>query len=484
MTAINDAAQVENRNGYGRCMIATKDLRVGLELMMEKPYVAVVDDASLNQTCSGCFRLAAHMQQCSSCKVVQYCSQTCQRSDWSIHKPECEGFKAVQPRIPPSPVRLLGRMMFKRAKDCNEFERVVGQLESHRDKRASKDIEHIAAMLQMASGFIPPALLLSTTADMIALCCKIQVNTMTTERGVAIYDRLSTVNHSCVPNACLTFGIGGIARLSPMTAIASGDQITISYVDVFQSCETRQRQLKEQYYFDCTCRLCTANANGGMAGRDLMICTTALPTRCSGYWTTALMNTCCSICNRCDVESRQQCISQFDSAVDLYQSTKKQTNDASASQSILTRALESLELIVCKSHSVLIRLRTDLIEILVGQRNYAKVIELSNDQLDAFRCVWKASQSIEKGISESDNAYPVWPMESVSSVDIFKASMWTMDDDLDRVAELGKQAAHNLRITHGEKHPMYLDLTEGLEDVLRELEARHSGVDSVKMKLI
>ena len=80
-------------------------------------------------------------------------------------------------------------------------------------------------MLQMASGFIPPALLLSTTADMIALCCKIQVNTMTTERGVAIYDRLSTVNHSCVPNACLTFGIGGIARLSPMTAIASGDQV-------------------------------------------------------------------------------------------------------------------------------------------------------------------------------------------------------------------------------------------------------------------
>lgn len=41
-----------------------------------------------------------------------------------------------------------------------------------------------------------------------------------------------------------------------MSKISPGDELTVSYVDFLNVSEERQKQLKKQYYFDCTCEHC------------------------------------------------------------------------------------------------------------------------------------------------------------------------------------------------------------------------------------
>ena len=77
-----------------------------------------------------------------------------------------------------------------------------------------------------------------------------------TEHGIGVYPLLSMVNHSCVPNACVEFS-GKSCSLRALRPIAVGEQVYISYIDVFVPLETRQSQLKEGYYFPCSCPLCT-----------------------------------------------------------------------------------------------------------------------------------------------------------------------------------------------------------------------------------
>jgi len=39
--------------------------------------------------CWGCKRVLLKPLQCAKCKAVVYCGRTCQRADWTKHKPKC-----------------------------------------------------------------------------------------------------------------------------------------------------------------------------------------------------------------------------------------------------------------------------------------------------------------------------------------------------------------------------------------------------------
>ena len=57
------------------------------------------------------------LRQCSFCKFMHYCSQTCQRNDWVIHKYECASFKKLRATeismIKDDFVRLLIRVLIR-----------------------------------------------------------------------------------------------------------------------------------------------------------------------------------------------------------------------------------------------------------------------------------------------------------------------------------------------------------------------------------
>jgi hypothetical protein len=61
------------------------------------------------------------------------------------------------------------------------------------------------------------------------------------------------MNHSCAPNSAVFFE-GPELRVRSITAIAPGDEITISYMDPNESFEFRQDNLMSKYHFTCRCQ--------------------------------------------------------------------------------------------------------------------------------------------------------------------------------------------------------------------------------------
>lgn len=66
---------------------------------------------------------------------------------------------------------------------------------------------------------------------------------------------------------CLSLRI----ELRSLGKIAEGEELTVSYVDFMNLSEERQRLLKTQYFFDCTCEHCKNRTKDDlkMAGKEV-----------------------------------------------------------------------------------------------------------------------------------------------------------------------------------------------------------------------
>ncbi|CAL1526150.1 unnamed protein product [Lymnaea stagnalis] len=83
--------------------------------------------------------------------------------------------------------------------------------------------------------------------------------------GSALYQLQSSCNHSCIPNAEITFPYGdNTLALVALKDISPEEEITISYLgccDLERSRHSRQKALKENYLFKCTCEKCLYQAD-------------------------------------------------------------------------------------------------------------------------------------------------------------------------------------------------------------------------------
>lgn len=78
--------------------------------------------------------------------------------------------------------------------------------------------------------------------------------------GVALYTLQSAANHSCSPNAEVSFTHNNTKlSLVALKDIKEDDEIFISYLDectLHRSKKSRQNQLMENYLFICNCEKC------------------------------------------------------------------------------------------------------------------------------------------------------------------------------------------------------------------------------------
>ena len=75
-------------------------------------------------------------------------------------------------------------------------------------------------------------------------------------KGWAVYPLLSLANHSCDPNCKVTFSDSNMVSLITLREIASGEELTLSYVDVHANLEKRRGKLQARYGFHCVCSKC------------------------------------------------------------------------------------------------------------------------------------------------------------------------------------------------------------------------------------
>ncbi|KAI8627336.1 hypothetical protein F5Y19DRAFT_477549 [Xylariaceae sp. FL1651] len=76
-----------------------------------------------------------------------------------------------------------------------------------------------------------------------------------------VFPHVSRFNHDCRPNADYYFDpVTFTQRVHAVRPILPGEEITISYMDLIQTREERRQRIQNTWHFDCSCSLCTQDA--------------------------------------------------------------------------------------------------------------------------------------------------------------------------------------------------------------------------------
>ncbi|KAJ6997806.1 histone-lysine N-methyltransferase ASHR1 isoform X1 [Populus alba x Populus x berolinensis] len=253
----------------GRCLLTTKNFYPGEVILRQEPYVCVPNNSSTVSRCDGCFA-SESLKKCSACQVVWYCGSTCQKSEWKLHRLECNALSRLEKEkrkaVTPS-IRLMVRLYLRRKLQNEMFiptsvtdsYNFVEALVSHLKDLDEKQRVLYAQMANLVHLILQwPEINLKEIAENFSkLACNAHTICDCELRplGTGLYPVVSIINHSCLPNAVLTFeGKSSVVRA--IDHIPEGAEVSIAYIDTAGSTMTRQKALKEQYFFTCTCPRC------------------------------------------------------------------------------------------------------------------------------------------------------------------------------------------------------------------------------------
>ncbi|OWF49924.1 histone-lysine N-methyltransferase SMYD3-like [Mizuhopecten yessoensis] len=252
--------------------------RKGDILLQSEPFVYVLSHKERGRRCDSCFESGEDLKRCTVCKVVRYCNSACQKADWTSHRGECPCLKRVFPDVPLDSVRLMLKLILKqKAGDNGESVkkdigwRKFSDFLSHSSKIKSDQqrVEQLSRIVftlgkLLGDSNLPPA------NELLEIFGKMVINSFTVcdgemqSIGVAIYLSPSLLDHSCEPNAVVTFqGTRLTVRATKDIQEPSPANISISYLDQLATIAERQKQLQEQYYFSCQCNRCQDNGLDG-----------------------------------------------------------------------------------------------------------------------------------------------------------------------------------------------------------------------------
>lgn len=249
--------------------------RVGEIICQELPYVHVLSSKKRGEHCDYCFDRVGKLKTCSSCHVLKYCCRKCQQSDWKLHKLECKCLKNVPPAIMTESICMFLRLLIRHKN--GDYEKIFNDdplwgrsfqdLMSHssdikKHEERNNQFHHIMDVL---SKLIGPSFEFPSTEILWEIFGKMLINSHSIQDqehkealGIGIYLGTSKLDHSCDPNAVFTFSGPEITiRAVRQVAKAEPRQVFISYIDTNRPSWVRKQELKERFYFDCQCSLCT-----------------------------------------------------------------------------------------------------------------------------------------------------------------------------------------------------------------------------------
>lgn len=263
----------------GRGLKTTKELAAGDVVFAEASFAAVVFDSLSHQVCHSCFRRQANLHRCAQCKFAHYCDRTCQTACWDEHKQECAALKKIG-KAPNENIRLAARVLWRIQKHTGIVSdgqlTSVDALEDHVADLPADGLKELTTDVHNFLDYWPNNLRQHTAEYISQIFGIINCNgfTLSDQRGlqavgVGLFPNLCLVNHNCWPNCTVILNHGNQSALNTtlhsmrrielraLGKISEGEELTVSYVDFLQLSADRQRLLKQQYHFDCTCQHCT-----------------------------------------------------------------------------------------------------------------------------------------------------------------------------------------------------------------------------------
>jgi len=134
---------------------------------------------------------------------------------------------------------------------------LIRRLLSHSELlRGTKKMTLFSNCVKKLQELLPKAWLLPEN-EMIELFCIINVNAwgVNLNYGAGIFPKISLFNHSCIPN-CVLSNVHTTMYGRAISKIKAGEEVVVSYVELYLSTEERQQRLAEDKFFICKCKRC------------------------------------------------------------------------------------------------------------------------------------------------------------------------------------------------------------------------------------
>ncbi|BES93949.1 set and mynd domain-containing protein [Nesidiocoris tenuis] len=297
----------------GRFAQANSHIQSGNVILIEKPHSAVLLPENSKTHCFQCLKRVYIAEPCPGCADVIYCSSQCQKvASKSHHKFECKILKTlwdsgasitclmalriIAQRTLNSFINLATKLEESENAECQgQYDggsyTTVYQLVKHESKRSTEDMLHRAYMalflhdcLKKAKYFneeeideqkkskgeeLIGGLILRHLQSMQFNVHEISELIFHTNDpqswksnfvGAGLFPTLALFNHSCDPSIIRYFERSKVV-VRAIKNIRNGEHIFENYGPIFTqtSRNERQKTLKNQYWFDCSCEPCTRN---------------------------------------------------------------------------------------------------------------------------------------------------------------------------------------------------------------------------------
>eukprot|EP00038_Savillea_parva_P026117 m.51506 g.51506 ORF g.51506 m.51506 type:complete len:671 (-) comp7315_c0_seq1:36-2048(-) len=281
----------------GRGAAAATDLVPGDLILDEAPVAAVPQVQYSSSVCHTCFQpLAAQndpastVRCCERCAASWWCSTACEEAGRAGHATECTVLRQFQPADRAS---LHGVRFFMQLIDVGQGRRgqdrsavTVAPPVAFASRRDAKTMDTLIGQIQR---LVPPTLVVSRDAIRNYIMAVEANGFFITDiegrrLGNGYYPSAALFNHSCNPNTIVHFEKGRV-QLRALVPMATGQELFISYTELYRPTVLRRNDLHAKKNFMCTCSRCQLdvwNDKGDRLGSciDAFAC----PTKgCCGY---------------------------------------------------------------------------------------------------------------------------------------------------------------------------------------------------------
>ncbi|XP_011097714.1 histone-lysine N-methyltransferase ASHR1 isoform X1 [Sesamum indicum] len=469
--ALNDKSlTISTLPEKGRCLFTTRAFFPGEVIISENPYVCVPNKnkESPQSKCEWCFS-SRNLKKCSACHVVWYCSSKCQKSDWKLHSVECRALSKIDKdrlkSLTPS-IRLMVRLYIRRKLENEKIfpttvmdnYKHVEPLVSHMSEVDEKQLVLYAQMANLVNLILQWPDSEVNIKEIAESFSKLACNAHTIcdselrPLGTGLYPVISIINHSCLPNSVLVFE-GRLAVVRAMQHIPKGTEVLISYVEIAGSTITRQKALKEQYFFTCTCPRCMKLGQSD----DIQESATlegyrCKDSKCNGFLLRDSDNKG-FICQQCGLLRDKEEIKNITNEVKLI-SEKASTSFSSghkAEASVAYKMVEELQMKLYHPFSInLMRTRETLLKIFMELQEWKEALLYCRLTIPVYERVYP-------------RCHPLLGLQYYMSGKL----EWLLGETEAAVRSLTK-ALDILRITHGTLTPFMLELLSKLEEARAE----------------
>ncbi|KDP32756.1 hypothetical protein JCGZ_12048 [Jatropha curcas] len=466
---------VHNLPEKGRCLFTTKDFYPGEVIISQEPYVCVPNNSSTESRCDGCFT-SVNLKKCSACQVVWYCGSKCQKLEWKLHRLECEVLSKLdkdrRKSVTPS-VRLMVKLYLRRKLQNNKTlsatatdnYNLVEMLVAHMKDIDEKQLLLYAQMANLVNLILqwPDINIKEIAENFSKLACNAHTICDSELRplGTGLYPVVSIINHSCLPNAVLVFE-GRLAVVRAVQHIPKGAEVVISYIETAGSTMTRQKALKQQYFFTCTCSRCIkVGQQDDVRESAILEGYRCKDDRCIGFLLRDSDDKGFA-CQQCGLHRSKEEVKKI--AAEIQATSDKASKSVSSGnlQEAISmyKTVEKLQRKLCHPFSIsLMQTREKLLKMLMELEDWREALSYCKLTIPVYQSVYP-------------QFHPLLGLQYYTSGKL----EWLLGETEDAIRSLTK-AVDILRITHGTNSPFMKELIMKLEEARAEASYKLSSKD-------